>query len=41
VVAALPDGRLVEVAAAGHTVPGDRPAEFAAAVRAFLTPDAR
>jgi len=36
VVAALSDGRLVEVAAAGHTVPGDRPAEFVDVVRRFL-----
>jgi len=41
VVAALPDGRLVEVAAAGHTVPGDRPAEFVDVVRRFLAPPAR
>ena len=34
--AALPDGRLVEVPDAGHTVPGDRPAEFVAVVRRFL-----
>ncbi len=33
----LPDGRLVEIAAAGHSVPADQPAEFARAVRAFLT----
>ena len=32
----LPDGRLVEVEGAGHTVPGDRPVEFARVVRAFL-----
>jgi len=32
----LPAGRLVEVAEAGHTVPGDQPAAFARAVRAFL-----
>jgi pimeloyl-ACP methyl ester carboxylesterase len=32
----LPDGRLVEVAGAGHTVPGDQPAEFARVVRSFL-----
>ena len=36
VIAALPDGRLVEVQDAGHTVPGDRPAEFVAVVRRFL-----
>ncbi len=36
VVAALPRGQLVEIAGAGHTVPGDRPAEFVEAVRAFL-----
>lgn len=41
VVAALPDGRLVEVAAAGHTVPGDRPAEFVDVVRRFLASAAR
>ena len=41
VVAALPDGRLVEVAAAGHTVPGDRPAEFVEVVRRFLASPAR
>lgn len=32
----LPDGRLVEIAGAGHTVPGDQPEAFAAAVRSFL-----
>ncbi len=32
----LPDGRLVEVEGAGHTVPGDRPREFARVVRSFL-----
>ena len=32
----LPAGRLVEVAEAGHTVPGDQPAAFAREVRAFL-----
>jgi pimeloyl-ACP methyl ester carboxylesterase len=32
----LPDGRLVEVASAGHTVPGDQPDAFARAVRSFL-----
>jgi pimeloyl-ACP methyl ester carboxylesterase len=31
-----PRARLVEVAGAGHTVPGDRPAEFLAALREFL-----
>jgi pimeloyl-ACP methyl ester carboxylesterase len=36
VVAALRSGLLVEIAGAGHTVPGDRPAEFARAVGAFL-----
>ncbi len=36
VVDALPAGQLVEVAGAGHTVPGDKPAEFARAVRSFL-----
>jgi pimeloyl-ACP methyl ester carboxylesterase len=32
----LPDGRLVEIAGAGHTVPADRPEEFAAEIRRFL-----
>jgi len=32
----LTDGRLVEVEGAGHSVPGDRPREFAEAVRSFL-----
>ena len=32
----LPDGRVVEIAGAGHTVPADRPEEFVAALRAFL-----
>lgn len=32
----LPDARLISVAGAGHTVQGDRPREFASAVRAFL-----
>lgn len=32
----LLDGRLVEIEGAGHTVPGDQPAEFARVVRAFL-----
>jgi pimeloyl-ACP methyl ester carboxylesterase len=35
-IEALPDGRLVEVDGAGHTVPGDRPEAFARAVRAFI-----
>ena len=33
---AVPDGRLVEVPGAGHTVPGDQPAAFARVVRSFL-----
>jgi len=33
---ALPDGRLVEIPGAGHTVPADQPEAFARAVRAFL-----
>jgi len=33
---ALPDGRLVEIEGAGHTVPGDKPEAFAQAVRAFI-----
>jgi len=33
---ALPDGRLVSIPGAGHTVQGDRPKEFAAVVRGFL-----
>ena len=33
---ALPDGRLVEIAGAGHTVPADQPEAFARAVRRFL-----
>jgi len=33
---ALPDGRLVEVEGAGHSVPGDRPEAFARVVSAFL-----
>ena len=33
---ALPDGRLVEIAGASHTVPADQPEAFARAVRAFL-----
>jgi len=32
----LPAGEFVEVAEAGHSVPGDQPAAFARAVRAFL-----
>jgi pimeloyl-ACP methyl ester carboxylesterase len=32
----LPDARLVSIPGAGHTVQGDRPKEFAAAVRSFL-----
>jgi pimeloyl-ACP methyl ester carboxylesterase len=32
----LPNARLVEVEGAGHSVPGDRPGEFARVVRAFL-----
>ena len=36
VVASLRDGRLVEVPDAGHTVPGDRPAQFVEVVRRFL-----
>ena len=32
----LPDGRLVEIPAAGHTVPADRPDDFVRHVRAFL-----
>jgi esterase len=40
-LAALPDGRLVEVPGAGHTVPGDRPAEFVEVVRRFLSSGAR
>jgi pimeloyl-ACP methyl ester carboxylesterase len=32
----LPDGRLMEIPGAGHTVPGDQPEAFAAAVRSFL-----
>lgn len=35
-IQALPAGTLVEIAEAGHTVPGDQPAAFARAVRAFL-----
>jgi pimeloyl-ACP methyl ester carboxylesterase len=33
----LPDGRLVEIAGAGHTVPADRPDEFVQLIRAFLS----
>ena len=32
----LPDGRLVEIPDAGHTVPGDQPEAFLKAVRPFL-----
>jgi pimeloyl-ACP methyl ester carboxylesterase len=32
----LPDARLVSIPGAGHTVQGDRPKEFAAALRGFL-----
>jgi pimeloyl-ACP methyl ester carboxylesterase len=32
----LPDGRLVEIPGAGHTVPADRPDDFVEHVRAFL-----
>jgi pimeloyl-ACP methyl ester carboxylesterase len=32
----LPDGRVIEIAGAGHTVPADRPEEFVAQLRAFL-----
>jgi pimeloyl-ACP methyl ester carboxylesterase len=35
-LAALADARLVEIPGAGHTVPGDQPEAFAAAVRSFL-----
>jgi esterase len=35
--AAIPDCRLVEVAGAGHPVPLDKPIEFLAAMRAFLS----
>ncbi len=34
--AALPDGRWVKIAKAGHTVQGDNPKELAAALREFL-----
>ncbi len=33
----LPDGRVVEIAGAGHTVPADRPEEFVAQLRGFLS----
>jgi len=33
---ALPGGRLVEVAGAAHTVPGDQLEDFARVVRSFL-----
>lgn len=36
VIEALPGSRLEEISGAGHTVPGDRPADFARAVRSFL-----
>jgi pimeloyl-ACP methyl ester carboxylesterase len=32
----LPDGRVVEIEGAGHTVPADRPEEFVREMRAFL-----
>jgi len=32
----LPDGRVVEIEGAGHTVPADRPEEFVREIRAFL-----
>jgi pimeloyl-ACP methyl ester carboxylesterase len=32
----LPDGRVVEIAGAGHTVPADRPEEFVREIRGFL-----
>lgn len=32
----IPDGRLTEVSGSGHSVPLDKPAEFLAAIRAFL-----
>jgi pimeloyl-ACP methyl ester carboxylesterase len=38
-LAALPDASLVEIPGAGHTVPGDQPEAFAAAVRVFLAPE--
>ena len=33
----LPDGRLVEIEGAGHTVPADRPDELVRQIRAFLS----
>ncbi|HEY7037300.1 MAG TPA: alpha/beta hydrolase [Methylomirabilota bacterium] len=33
----LPDGRLVEIEGAGHTVPADRPEEFVRQIQAFLS----
>ena len=35
--ARLPDGRLIEIEGAGHTVPADRPEEFVRQMRAFLS----
>ena len=35
-ITVLPAGRLVEVAEAAHTVPGDQPEEFARIIRSFL-----
>ena len=32
----LPEGRLIEIEGAGHTVPADRPEEFVRQIRAFL-----
>ncbi len=32
----LPDGRVVEIAGAGHTVPADRPEDFVREIRGFL-----
>lgn len=37
-IARQPRARLVEIAGAGHSVPGDRPAEFLDTVRGFLAP---
>ena len=34
----LPSARLVVVAGAGHTVPGDQPAIFQSLLREFLMP---
>ena len=34
--AGVPDGRLVEIPGAAHTVPADRPDDFVRHVRAFL-----